>query len=68
MVKLMKAKRSIQYSEVGFYNEVVILQFKETIMEDMKKWNITESDFKACLEGLIENEYIERDDTMLSYV
>lgn len=37
-------------------------------MKEMKKWNITESDFKSCLEGLIENEYIERNETMLNYV
>ena len=37
------------------------MQLQKEVLLLMKDWNITEEDFRKCVEGLIESEYIERD-------
>lgn len=68
MVSLMKRKKSMDFKHVGNHYKYVNGQFQREIMEKMKKWNITEDDFRSCLDTLIENDYIERKGNTLQYV
>ncbi len=31
------------------------------MLSQMEKWNMDKTDFRKCVDGLIESEYIERD-------
>ena len=68
MVALIKESKRMTFVKVECHRTMFYQQFRRVIMEKMKKWNITEDDFKSCLNGLIENDYIERDGTFLCYV
>ena len=60
IVKTVKKKKRIHYNEV----RVELMdkrQLQNEVFKLMRDWNITEDDFRKCVEGLIESEYIERD-------
>ena len=67
IVKTVKKKGSILLTEVDveWDNES---QLQTEVLTLMKDWNITAEDFRKCVEGLIESEYIERDSRTGLYI